>query len=300
VNLGNVDVSRSRYRALQRQARDDGRPTDELLVLYALEGFLARLSLSVRREDLVLKGGVLLAAFGARRPTRDVDLQAQRTANDVDTVRRIVTEVLEIFLEDGLEFDTAGISATVIREEGDYSGVRVAVGARLATARMKLKIDVNVGDPIWPEPQEIDIPRLIEDGSISLRGYPLHMVHAEKIVTAVARGQANTRWRDFADVYLLSRAHDIDGRLLQEAVNVVAEHRGVRLIPLSDVLHGYGHLEQPRWARWRAKYRLETLLPNDFATVIEAVCVVADPVLTQDVGDSTWRADSLTWKRRAR
>lgn len=248
----------------------------------------------------MLKGGVLLAAFGARRPTRDVDLQAQRTANDVDTIRDIVTEVLEIPCDDGLEFDTVGISASLIREDGDYSGVRVAAGARLATGRMRLKIDVNVGDPIWPEPQEVDMPRLIDDSSISLRGYPLHMVHAEKIVTAVARGQANTRWRDFADVYLLSRAHDIDGQLLQRAVNVVAEHRAVQLVRLSDMLRGYGELEQSRWVRWRAKHHLEPLLPDNFATVLEAVCVVADPVLTQDVADSTWRADSRTWEGQAR
>lgn len=173
-------------------------------MLYALEGFLARLSLSTRRDDLILKGGVLLAAFGARRPTRDVDLQVTHIPSDVDSVRAIVTDVLEKPHDDGLEFQTANVSASVIREEGDYSGVRVAVDARLARARMRLKIDVNVGDPIWPEPDEIEIPRLIDDdSSISLRGYPLHMVHAE---------------RDFADVYLLSRAHDIDGRLLQQAV----------------------------------------------------------------------------------
>lgn len=172
--------------------------------------------------------------------------------------------------------------------------------ARLATARMRLKIDVNVGDPIWPEPQEIEIPRLIDDSPISLRGYPLHMVHAEKIVTAVSRGPANTRWRDFADMYLLSRAHDIDGRLLQQAVNVVAEHRDVQLARLSDVLRGYGQIEQSRWARWRSKHNLEPLVPDDFTTVLEAVCAMADPMLSHDVSNSTWRADSRTWERQAR
>lgn len=292
---GNIDVLWSRYRALQQRARDDRRPTDELLVLYALEGFLTRLSQSIRREDLILKGGVLVAAFGARRPTRDVDLQATRTPNDVDSVRAIVADVLDIPVADGLDFNTARISASIIREEGDYSGVRVAVDARLASARIRVKIDVNVGDPIWPQPEDVEIPRLLDGGVVSLRGYPLHMVHAEKIVTAVARGQANTRWRDFADVYLLSGEHGVDGHLIQEAVDVVAEHRGVELAPLSDSLRGYGQREQPRWSRWSAKHHLQPLVPDDFATVLDAVCAFADPVLTQSVKDRRRHADHRRW-----
>jgi hypothetical protein len=210
----------------------------------------------------------------------------------------IVADVLHIPVVDGLEFDTTQISASVIREAGDYSGVRVAVDAGLASARIRVKIDVNVGDPIWPEPEDIDIPRLLDDGSVRLRGYPLHMVHAEKIVTAVARGQANTRWRDFADIYLLSRGRDIDGAHIQEAVNVVAEHRSVQLAPLSDTLRGYGQREQPRWIRWRERHHLQPLVPDDFATVLDAVCTFADPVLTQSVNDRTWHADHRTWDPR--
>jgi hypothetical protein len=290
-----IDVARSRYRALQQRARNDRRPTDELLVLYALEGFLMRLSQSARRDDLILKGGVLLAAFGARRPTRDVDLQATRTPNDVDSVRAIVADVLDLPAADGLQFNTTRISASIIREEGDYSGVRIAVDARLASARIRVRVDVNVDDPIWPEPADIDIPRLLDGGAVRLRGYPLHMIHAEKIVTAVARGQANTRWRDFADVYLLSGEHDVDGQLIQESVDVVAEHRGVQLAPLSDSLRGYGQREQSRWARWRAKHHLQPLVPDDFATVLDAVCAFADPVLIQFVDDRTWHADRRAW-----
>ena len=69
---------------------------------------------------------------------------------------------------------------------------------------MRFHVDVNVGDPIWPEPLQISLPRLI-DGAISARGYPLEMVLAEKIVTALERGTANARWRDFVDVYVLTR-----------------------------------------------------------------------------------------------
>ena len=85
------------------------------------------------------------------------------------------------------------VSAEVIREEDDYSAVRVHVETRLASARLPFHVDVNVGDPIWPEPITVALPRLRGGEPIELRGYPIHMVHAEKIVTAAQRGTANTR-----------------------------------------------------------------------------------------------------------
>ena len=91
------------------------------------------------------------------------------------------------------------------------------MSARLATARLLFNVDVNVGDPVWPAPQPVKVPLLL-GGTITLRGYPLAMVCAEKLITALERGAANTRWRDFADVYLLGRAHEVDGRELHRAL----------------------------------------------------------------------------------
>jgi len=153
----------------------------------------------------VLKGGVLLAAYDLRRPTADVDFAAVQMSSDVETVRRLVGEVAAAVLpgdlEDGLAFDPGEIRAETIREDDEYSGVRVRLVARLATAREPFHVDVNVGDPIWPAPAEISLPRLLGQEPIRVRGYPMEMVLAEKIVTALHRGQASTRWRDFGDIY---------------------------------------------------------------------------------------------------
>ncbi len=78
------------YLELRKLARENHRPVDELLQLYVLEAFLARLASSRFAERLVLKGGVLLAAFDARRPTRDIDLQAQALENDMGTIRAAI------------------------------------------------------------------------------------------------------------------------------------------------------------------------------------------------------------------
>jgi hypothetical protein len=130
-------------------------------------------------DRFVLKGGVLLAAFGERRPTRDVDLQAQALDNGMDSVRLAICEVASRQLDDGVVFDVDTATAAVIRDEDTYSGVRVTMTAQLATARPHLHVDVNVGDPITPAPQEVHLPRLL-GGEVVVLGYSLVMIYAER------------------------------------------------------------------------------------------------------------------------
>jgi len=205
------------YLDLRALARRDGRPTDEVLVLFVLERFLYRLSLSAHRERLVLKGGMLLAVFEERRPTRDVDLLARATRNNVETVVALIRDVLAVEADDGVVFDTAGLTARVIREGEIYAGVRIVVPARVDRARHPLRVDVNVGDPVTPAPVEVDFPALLAE-PFRVVAYPIETVLAEKIVTMIDRGDATTRERDFADVVLLTRRPEIDAKRLSEAI----------------------------------------------------------------------------------
>lgn len=128
-----------------------------------LEGFLARLAVSELRESFVLKGGVLLAALNLRRATKDVDLAGVNLANDTDTVLELIRGVLLVapLIEDGIGFVADTATAESIRDEDDYSGVRVHVDARLASATLPFHVDVNLGDPIWPSPTKVALPRLL-------------------------------------------------------------------------------------------------------------------------------------------
>lgn len=283
------------YLDLQNKARRDGRPNAELQQLYVLEGFLARLAASPYRERFVLKGGVLLAAFGTRRPTRDVDFQALHVANDTATVRALVIEVAGLVLDDGLVFNTQGARAETIRDEEEYSGVRVTMTASLARAQVTFHIDVNVGDPVSPAPVLVSVPRLLGGDPLALSGYPLPMVHAEKLVTALQRGTVNTRWRDFADVWALSGRHPVNGDEVQTALRVVAEHRRVQLARLADVLDGYAALAQGRWGAWRRKQQMLDQ-PEQFNDLIQAVIAFADPALTGQVRSLTWNPTSRQWQ----
>lgn len=289
------------YLDLQNEARRTGRPTQELLQLYILEGFLARLAVSEACESFVLKGGVLLAAFGSRRPTKDVDLAGLDVANDTGTVLELVLAVLAAGQaeDDGIEFEVGNATAEIIREEDDYSGVRVHVEARLASARLPFHVDVNVGDPIWPAPTTVAVPRLRGGEPIKLPGYPMHMVHAEKIVTAIQRGTANTRWRDFGDIWSLSRQHPITADDMTQAISEVARHRKAAIRPLAEILDGFADLAQAQWARWRRRSNSDHL-PEQFAPVLQMVIAFADPVLTGNAEGLSWDPAAGAWQYYSR
>lgn len=283
-----------RYLDLQREAKRTGRPTDELIQLYALECFLDRLVHSEFANIFILKGGVLLAALDARRPTRDIDFAARALENSAERVLSAVRTIAAIPLDDGMIYDSDGAVAEAIREEQSYSGIRVTLGGTLSRAEVRFHVDVNVGDPIWPEPQQISIPRLI-DGAISVRGYALEMVLAEKIVTALERGTTNTRWRDFVDIYALTRHHRVDAQTLQTSMQRVARFRGVAITPLETALAGYAEIAQSRWIAWLRKQRLDKSIPTDFSVVLQSVVSFADGMAEIGGAPSTWDSADRKW-----
>jgi hypothetical protein len=288
--------------ALQREAKAAGRTTAEYLRLYALEGYLLRLAHSPYRNRFVLKGGVLLAAYGLRRPTADIDGAALQTSNEVEDIRQFVTAVastaLPAELDDGLTFDLDNVTAEAIRDEDKYGGVRIRLVARLASAREPFHVDVNIGDPIWPEPAEISLPRLLGQEPIQLRGYPMEMVLAEKIVTALQRGSASTRWRDFGDIFVITGRLTFRAGEVRQALQAVADYRHVELANLSDAIEGYAEIGQPRWASWRRKLQLTETLPGHFGRALESLNDFANPVITGSIADpATWDPVRRTWNR---
>lgn len=201
--------------------------------MYVVERWLARLSKSPYAEDFVLKGGMLMATFGVRRPTVDADTLARNLPSDPEAVARRVVEIADMAdPEDGLVFMTETVKTSIIRDQARYSGVRVIMDARLATARVSLHLDVNFGDPVTPEPALVELPSLRGgSGPVRVLGYPIESVLAEKIVTAIDLGLANTRVRDFADICLLIGQRGVLCGTLREAIDATARFREVPLIP---------------------------------------------------------------------
>ena len=188
----------SRFAHIQNQARADGQNVRDLARLYTLEGMLARIATSAYAEDFVLKGGVLLAAFALRRPTKDIDLEVTRINNDAQDVAARIREIAAISLDDGIDLDLDSIRAQTIREGAEYRGIRVKLTGVIGRSQNAIGLDVSFGDPIWPTPQLITLPRVLDkdqSAPIAILGYPLVMIVAEKVVTMIQRREANTRWR---------------------------------------------------------------------------------------------------------
>lgn len=182
----------------------------------------------------------------------------------------------------------------MIRDGDDYSGVRVSIPCRLETADVSFHVDVNVGDVIWPTPDLINLPRIL-GGVVRVRGYSIDMVIAEKIVTAIQRGTASTRWRDFCDIYLLSKAHTLNETTVRGAIQRVSDGRRAVVAPLAEVLAGYEEIAQTRWSAWVHKQGLVDRLPDDFSEVLSWIERFADPILRSDDFGRQWDGSRGTW-----
>ena len=292
------DTSAGRvYNDLRNSARRQGRATDEVMVEYVLERFLYRLATSpAGREHFVLKGGLLLAQFGARRMTRDIDILGQAfTGEDAEIIRRVMT-IAQTAVDDGVVFDGASLRTAPIREDGRYQGVRLVMPASIARARLKLQLDVSLGDPITPEPQLIAYQQLLEAGTFTILGYPLATVIAEKLSTAVELGDLNTRDRDYGDLYRLLRANILRADEVAAALEATAAHRRVTLRPLSSSITDLPRQRQSSYSAWvRRQGPAATGYPTSFTDTVAVITAFADPLISGEARGMDWDPENARW-----
>ena len=212
-----------------------------LLTRYALERLLHRLSLSPHRERFVLKGAMLLATWfdEPHRATRDVDLLGFGDPAE-DALLGTFREIMAIKVDDGVSFDLKGLRIEAIREEVEYGGSRLRTTAALAGARIPITVDIGFGDAIEPGVEDIDLPVLLDMPSPHLRAYPPETVVAEKFHAMVALGRANSRMKDYYDVWMLTNAFDLEPERLRRAIAATFARRNTEIpasVPdgLSDV-----------------------------------------------------------------
>jgi predicted nucleotidyltransferase component of viral defense system len=195
---------------------------------YVMERFLERLSLSPYREHLILKGGVLVSAIVGleNRSTMDVDATIKNLPLSETGARKIVEEIAAVPVDDGVTFAFKSVSA--IMDESDYPGIRVMLEAALETMRTPLKIDFSTGDVITPGEVAYSYRLLFENRSISILAYNLETMLSEKIETLISRGSANTRMRDFYDIYVLenTQLQNVDAEILRSAFINTSNNRG--------------------------------------------------------------------------
>ena len=277
-----MTTGEAEFRQLQAAARSiaaksgSNAPTQEYLIRHTLESFLDRLTRTPHSRDFVLKGGVLLAAYGARRSTRDADSNAVSADVTAEHLVQVVRDIAAMEADDGVVFDVDTISAQQIREEADYPAFRLRITAKIGPWAGTAVWDISTGDPVVPPPRLVTLDRILGN-PISLLGYAPETSIAEKGVTILERGIASTRWRDYVDIVQLA-GHGIDPDVLLRSARAVARHRRVNLEPVEPHLAGYGAVGQAKWAAWHRKENLESVCRESLDEQINLVINILDPV----------------------
>ena len=212
---------------LMTLARSQNEDFQFVLTRYVIERALYRLSISAHGKQFVLKGAMLfrLWADQPHRPTRDLDLLGKGDPSP-DAAAQVFREVFGIRVEDdGLTFDLNSMTAERIKEDQDYEGVRVACRVHLGQARIDLQIDVGFGDAVIPRATEVTYPTMLDFPSPMLRAYPRETVVAEKFQAMVALGIANSRMKDFFDLWVLANRFPFEGATVCQAIQATFRRR---------------------------------------------------------------------------
>lgn len=279
-----------RARLLDR-ARAERSDFQILLTRYALERLLYRLSVSPHRDRFILKGAMLFVTWVADpfRPTRDLDLLGHGD-NDVEAIAETFRAICaQAVADDGVTFDVAALTAAPIREEVEYGGVRVRTTATIAGARIPIQVDIGFGDAVTPAPVEIDYPTLLDAPAPHLRAYPVETVVAEKFEALVTLGIANSRLKDFYDLWLIAQTFQFRRSALVEAVRRTFERRGTAL-PV-DMPIGLSDEFTAAWgAQWQTFLGRERMAaaPTVFAAVIAGLRTFLIPLAEAADVDRIW------------
>lgn len=222
------DVAASVRGRLVNIAVRERRAFDSVLLLYMQERLLYRLSISEFSSKFVLKGGLLMFMLTEYkgRPTKDIDLLAQQISNDKDDIKNIFLSVCSInYEDDGLIFNGDDIEVEDIKEDADYHGVRVKTTCYLGNAKKMVQLDIGFGDIVIPKPREMECPVLLDLEAPIIKVYSLESIISEKFQAMIALSVANSRMKDFYDIYTLLATNNFDGRKLQEAVFETLQRR---------------------------------------------------------------------------
>lgn len=268
---------KGRIKSVAKQNNADART---LMRIYMMERFLERLAQSEYRDNFIIKGGILVTAMigVAHRSTMDIDTSMKNLNLSAEDALRVVNQVKDIDLDDGVSFEVKDVSN--IMDEMEYPGIRVTMNANVGRLITPLKIDISTGDVITPRAIEFNYDLLLEDRSISLWSYNLETILAEKLQTVLARGILNTRMRDFYDIRMLLDTYEdkVNKAVLKDAFAATCKKRGtdnlqeqaeeiIKIIEADEQL-------QVLWRAYQKKYSYAAEI--DYASVISGVRKLMD------------------------
>jgi len=265
-------------------AKAQGVDFQQVLVRFALERILYRLTQSEHADRFLLKGALLFTLWYdmPHRATRDPDLLGFG-ASDLASVAQTFRDIAAVVVDDGIMFDPASVTVEEIRKEAGYGGVRVIIAGELARARCRTQIDVGFGDAVTPAPVDSVYSVLLEDlPAPRLRAYPTYTVIAEKFHAITLLGMTNSRLKDYFDLSVLVQRESFDTDLLARAIEATFERRG-SAVPVAmpvGLLDEFAH-DSSRQALWRAFLKKNELPPERLPDIVDRLRVALTPALSR-------------------
>lgn len=288
---------------LKNQATASGSAFQELLLSYGLERTVYRLSMSEYKERFTLKGGIFLyALFDGEfaRATRDIDFLAKDMSNNVEDMKKVFEAIFTIECDDALRFDLGTLDVKNITEFKEYHGVSVSIIAYLDRTKVPVSIDIGFGDIIYPDRVKMDFPVLLDMEVPEIFAYSISLVISEKFEAIVSLGDANSRYKDFYDIFILADRYDFDGIELKEAIRETFEHRGTGFDDIFAFTDDFlvSEIHQSRWKAFlKKKKALVNVELEKVVSLIKTMLLpIVDSIASGTEYTSKWDHTTRSWK----
>ncbi len=268
------DLAASVRARLLNRARATQQDFNLVLTRYVIERLLYRISISNYADQFMLKGALLFDLWFdiPHRPTRDIDFLGFGSA-ELPHIEKLFQVICDVKAEDGVTFHADTVRAVEIRKEANYSGVRVTLLGVIDGARSQVQVDIGFGDAVTPAPERVAYPVMLSDfARPQLYVYPRYTVVAEKLEALSTLGIANSRMKDYFDLWVLACHAEFEGKILKQAVQATFNSRKSVLKAQAPFGLTEAFAQDPQkqiqWQAFLRKNRLNALTLNETVAVL--------------------------------
>ena len=299
------NIAKSIRARLLNYAKQQNENFNTVMTQYVLQRLLYRLSISQYADNFLLKGAWLFVVWSntLHRPTKDIDLLGFGH-NDPDELLTIFKSIVSLVVDepDGVFFVMDSLNAAQIKEDDHYQGVRITGQATLDTAKVPFQVDIGFGDTVTPAAVEAQLPCLLDMAEPQLRVYPVYTVVAEKFQAMVMLGIANSRMKDFYDIWVIAHTMVLDGDILSLAVKMTFEKRKTAVSTASlYVFSDEFKQDKAKQTQWKAFLNKNNLNDEtEFTSIVSEIQRLLEPVY-QSIAEQQsfslqWSPEAFQWK----
>lgn len=272
---------------------------NSVLLQFFQERLLYRISKSKYKNRFILKGALLFLAYDISklRPTKDIDFLGKSLKNDLEEMKRIFSEITELFYADGVCFEKKSVTADFISENDKYNGIRIKLLANLNNIKQILQIDVGFGDIIVPAPEEIEFPVLLELDPPKLFAYSVESAIAEKFEATVSLGLATSRMKDFYDILFFANNKDFEYSTLKKAITETFKARNTSIEDAKYIFSDAYKNNKDKQIMWKAFLNKRDLVAEeDFKNVLQNIEIFLSGVIQNNLLVKKWNSSKFEWE----